>query len=220
MDLEQINLHITREDPEADGYVNNSSISCTPGAIAYCPNACAIKADLVANGYINSNGTLSATAKALTDFEDFTYGAGIATWAQSTYDHLVETAVLGTTMYDDLVNDYNYAAGSPASGYAAKRSSDCVVGTKYTSQNFCEAVVGNGLNGGDPLMQDVTNLRGADGIPFTLDDGLKPTALSPLCTAGYDSTPIGAYSCDPTKVFYDSAAAPRPATNVIIKRPH
>jgi len=122
-------------------------------------------------------------------------------------------------MYSDLTNDYNYAAGSAASGYAAKRSSECVVGTKIVSQNFCEAIIGHGINGGNPSLQDVTNPRGPDGIPFTLDDGLKPTAGSILCTAGQSFTPIGAYSCDPNKVFYDGGAAPRPATNVIIKPP-
>jgi hypothetical protein len=97
-----------------------------------------------------------------------------------------------------FVGDYNYVAGSPAAGYPKKRTADCVPGVTLTSQNFCEP---HGINGGDPMLRDVANLLGPDGLPFTLDDGLKPLPGSPLCGAGQDGTDIGAYSCDPNKVF-------------------
>jgi len=53
-------------------------------------------------------------------------------------------------------------------------------------------------------------ILGPDGIPFTLDDGLKPLPGSPLCGAGEGGTDIGAYSCDPRRVFPVSGRRPPP----------
>ena len=61
-------------------------------------------------------------------------------------------------------------------------------------------------------------LLGADGIPLTIDDGLKPTAKSPLCAAGLSGVDIGAYSCNPGVVFVGGAAsAPTAPTNVRVR---
>lgn len=64
----------------------------------------------------------------------------------------------------------------------------------------------HGINGGDaklvngPAFSDsqavkTAKLLGADGIPFTNDDGLMPKADSPLCDQGENGTHIGAYAC-------------------------
>ena len=62
-------------------------------------------------------------------------------------------------------------------------------------------------------------LLGADGIPFTVDDGLKPTASSTLlCGKGLGGVDIGAYSCNPAVVFSGTVAYPPNApTNVRIR---
>jgi hypothetical protein len=52
-------------------------------------------------------------------------------------------------------------------------------------------------------------LFGPDGEPFTLDDGLKPRIGSILCAADSNGKAIGAYSCDPYKVFETSIGKPK-----------
>ena len=47
---------------------------------------------------------------------------------------------------------------------------------------FTEA---NGVNGGDPVFQDPENPLGADGIPWTNDDGLRPVPGSRLASLGW-----------------------------------
>jgi hypothetical protein len=116
--------------------------------------------------------------------------------------------------------DYNFVAGAASLGYPAKTG----------FKNYGLEV--HGINGGDPKFQNASNLLGADGIPFTLDDGLKPLTTSPLCGKGAGGTDIGAYSCDPKKVFAESGPEivppplstilpilpPRPPTNPRILR--
>lgn len=51
---------------------------------------------------------------------------------------------------------------------------------------FAEA---DGINGGDPLFVDAWNPLGADALPFTADDGLRPMPNSPIAALG-----IGALS--------------------------
>jgi len=51
-------------------------------------------------------------------------------------------------------------------------------------------------------------ILGPDGLPFTLDDGLKPRVDSFLCGADSNGKDIGAYSCDPRKVLETSIAPP------------
>jgi len=77
--------------------------------------------------------------------------------------------------------DYNYVSGAVDQGYQGKSA------TAFTDVH--------GISGGDPLFFDVYNPLGADGIPFTADDGLRPLANSPLCGKGAGGTTIGAYSC-------------------------
>ena len=75
--------------------------------------------------------------------------------------------------------------------------------------NFVTGVVEtHGINGGDPKFQDASNPLGPDGVLFTLDDGLKPLPGSPLCGKGDGGVDMGAYSCDPMKVFVDANTAP------------
>ena len=97
--------------------------------------------------------------------------------------------------------DYNFVAGAASAGYPAKTG----------FKNFGHET--NGINGGNPGLRNVNNPFGLDGVPFTLDDGLKPLATSPLCGKGEGGVDIGAYSCDSTKVFENR---PLPPTNLRI----
>ena len=96
--------------------------------------------------------------------------------------------------------DYNFVAGAASLGYPAKTG----------FKNY--GLETHGMNGGDPKFQNVSNLLGPDGIPFTADDGLKPMTGSPLCGAGEGGTDIGAYRCGPDSL------APRAPTNLSIIR--
>jgi hypothetical protein len=49
------------------------------------------------------------------------------------------------------------------------------------------------LNGGDPDFVDIANPLGADGVPFTADDGLRLRSTSKLIGAGIGGLSIGAY---------------------------
>lgn len=83
--------------------------------------------------------------------------------------------------------DHNFVAGPETTGYSSKRWFD----------------EPNGVNGGDPLFQDVGDPLGPDGKPFTADDGLRPLPDSPLAVKGLGAlapvavtvgTPIGHFS--------------------------
>jgi hypothetical protein len=90
----------------------------------------------------------------------------------------------------NAVPDFNFVAGPAAEGYPAKAQ--------------FAGVEAHGINGGDPKFQNINDPLGPDGVPFTLDDGLKPLPTSLLCGNGLGGTDIGAYSCDPAKVFRDT----------------
>lgn len=47
----------------------------------------------------------------------------------------------------------------------------------------------------DPLVSNVNDLVGPDGVPFTQDDGLVPRKFSPAYAGGNNGTDIGAYGC-------------------------
>jgi hypothetical protein len=154
-------------------------------------------------------------AKALTSCSDFTLSiSAVLNNTYSAYKNSVCDYLLKVVTMDNLVKntsyfDYNFVAGV-APAYSPKQSLRCV-GNNLTPFNFCEP---HGINGGDPKFRDVSNPLGPDGIPFTLDDGLKPTYGSPFCGKGQGGTDIGVYSCDPTKVFADgsSVTIPSPST--------
>ena len=181
-----------------------------------------IHADLVANGYINSNGQILPKAAALVNGGGvFVLSAQYAAYKPAVYEKLLQTAQMDAVLRSSFLADYNYVAGGAAAGYPAKRVRDCPIPLKTTAtaSNFCEP---HGINGGDPELANPINPLGPDGIPFTLDDGLKPLANSPLCGKGENATDIGAYSCDPLKVFVDNTATPpsnqppRPPVNLRI----
>lgn len=69
--------------------------------------------------------------------------------------------------------DWNYVAGAEITGWEAKRS--------FTDPH--------GINGGDPLFRDPENPLGADGLPFTDDDGLQPLPESPAARFGLGALP-------------------------------
>lgn len=94
----------------------------------------------------------------------------------------------GMTDVTGGVMDYNYVAGPPESGYPAKNDRCLPTDTA----DFCEP---HGINGGNPHFQNIANLLGSDGKPFTNDDGLIPLPESPLCFEGSGGQTIGAYEC-------------------------
>jgi len=47
----------------------------------------------------------------------------------------------------------------------------------------------------NPQFQNATDIVGADGVPFTADDGLRVSANSAACGAGEKQADIGAYPC-------------------------
>lgn len=71
--------------------------------------------------------------------------------------------------------DHSAAAG--AEGWAMTS----LYGTIVTNGN---KVVGAEILGDNMLLRDVSNPRGADGVPWTADDGLRPLPTSPLVGAG------------------------------------
>jgi hypothetical protein len=150
-------------------------------------------------GYLTSAQLITSTGRALVcngDDSNLTLSGAYAAYKALTYQYLCLAVAFDIAMRATFDADYNFVAGRPVDGYPAKNTTGCAGVT--TPQRFCEP---NGINGGDPMLQDVTNPLGPDGIPFTLDDGLKPLPGSPLCNAGAGGVTIGAYSCDPSKVF-------------------
>lgn len=172
-----------------------------------------IYSDLQLNGYIGPNGQILAPARALTDISQFVLNAAYAAYKQTTYTRLIQTVQLDASIRKTFLVNYNYVGGAASAGFPGKRSSGCDYKQTYTDWNFCEL---NGVNGGDPGLKSLTNLLGPDGVPFTLDDGLKPLPTSRLCTAGESGSTIGAYSCAPDKVFVPGP--PAAPTNVKIIR--
>jgi hypothetical protein len=175
-----------------------------------------ISQNLVSNGYLQStNGNVTQKAKDLTNISQFVMGTDLAPYKTAVYDLLTRTVALADSMEGTAYVDYNFVAGSPASNYPAKRTRECGTTGKYVEFNFCET---HGINGGDPKLQmfhdpQITTPRIAGG-PFTSLDGLKPKPDSFLCKAGrikeieaatgreiIKNIDMGAYSCDPNKVF-------------------
>jgi hypothetical protein len=169
--------------------------------------------DLRANGYIDPNGKVLAKAIALTSVAQLVLSAQYESFRANLYDVLIRTVQMDQALRSTFIADYNYVAGAASAGYPAKRSSGCNPLLTFTDGNFCEA---HGINGGDPRLQNLANPLGPDGLPFTIDDGLKPLPTSPLCSKGEGGTDIGAYSCDPTKVFPNPGLRPGTPTNVRI----
>jgi len=159
------------------------------------------KSSLIAElkeGYINSNGQILLKGKAINSIEDFIVNDSYAVYKSALFDYFAKTKILDDSIVNSFYANYNYVAGAASAGFPPKKSSNCDGTGRYVSFNFCEP---NGINGGDPKFQDINNPLGPDGIPFTLDDGLKPLPDSPLCGKGEGGTDIGAYSCNPNLVF-------------------
>lgn len=170
----------------------------TSGSVVIGTIATAIYDSVVKNGYIDSNGAPQAKLAALTDASQLILASEYAAYRDLLYDYLMRSVALDRSIRTTFAADYNFVAGSASAGFPAKRSSGCISGETFTKWNFCEP---HGINGGDPKLADIALPLGPDGIPFTLDDGLKPLAGSPLCGRGDGGQDIGAYSCDPGAVF-------------------
>jgi hypothetical protein len=163
--------------------------------------------DLNTNGYINSNGQILPKASALTAISQFVLNAQYAIYRTAVFDTLMKTVSLDRSIRTTFLADYNFVAGAASVGFPAKKSNACDPLKTFTDFNFCEP---HGINGGNPQFRNLANPLGADGIPFTLDDGLKPLQTSPMCGNGENANDIGAYSCDPMKVFADGTVSPPP----------
>jgi hypothetical protein len=159
------------------------------------------------NAYIGANGNILPKATALSDISEFVLDSQYEVYKAGVYDVLIKTVEMDNEIRSTFYANYNYVAGSPEAGYPKKRDSGCDWTLTFTAFNFCEK---NGINGGDPKLANLSNLLGPDGIPFTLDDGLKPQSGSPLCGKGEGGIDIGAYSCDPNIVFAGSTTGPTP----------
>jgi hypothetical protein len=164
----------------------------------------AIFNDLVSKGYINTNGGILAPAKALSSLTQFQMDGQYSTYRSAVYDLLTRTVRMDAAMRSTFSADYNYVAGAASAGFPAKRGNACDSGATYTDFNFCEP---HGINGGDPRLTSLANVLGPDGIPFTLDDGLRPAPTSPLCGRGEGGVDIGAYSCTAGQVFSGTASS-------------
>lgn len=93
-----------------------------------------------------------------------------------------------------------------------------------------DTLVLGSLAEGSGISEDRTNINawghvpqavivGADGVPFTIDDGLKPSATGTykrLCGAGEGGVDIGAYSCTAGVVFSGKF---NPPTNPVVREP-
>lgn len=178
------------------------------------PNADALYADLIERGWITAADVPTAAARALTNISQFSLDAEFDAYKQATYDHLLETIALDVDFVDGFYADYNYVAGSAAASYPAKNAASCGGAIAHPLFNFCET---HGINGGNPSLTNINDPDGADNVPFTVDDGLKPSALGTLlCGKGINGVDIGAYSCDPAVVFA-GLAVPTAPTNVRIR---
>jgi hypothetical protein len=80
-----------------------------------------------------------------------------------------ETGYATTAHMVNFVGNSNFIAAAESMGWRGTAS-------------FADA---NGVNGGNPYLQDIGNPLGADGIPFTADDGLRPLSFSPLAYHGW-----------------------------------
>jgi hypothetical protein len=171
-----------------------------PNTAGLRPNCDAIQADLDLNNYITPDGILLAAAMALTGSgsAEMTFDPALAAFKEDTYTYLMQSVDLENNSISTFTADYNYVAGSVAGGFLPKTATGCAGVT--TQERFCES---NGINGGDPTLISYTDFFGADDLPFTADDGLKPQPGSILCNAGENGTTIGAYSCHPSRVFVD-----------------
>lgn len=183
-----------------------------------------IWAALKSSGYIDGNGYVLAPAFQLAALGDpatcgfdqmvaFVFPDSYVTYKQRACNAVVQTAAMDKAFRAAFQADYNYVGGSQLSGYPPKKSSQCPAIPTENSLvqfNFCEP---HGINGGDPKLANLADILGPDGVPFTLDDGLKPLPGSPLCGKGEGGVDIGAYSCDPGKVF-PTDVGPLPPTKL------
>jgi len=113
--------------------------------------------------------------------------------------------------------DYNYVSKQPP--MFDPKNSVCAEPNVSDGYNFCEL---HGINGGDPLLQNVEDILGPDGKPWTDDDGLMPLANSVLCHGASDGGPIGAYECkgctssEPIAFFSINALTGYTPLNIIV----
>lgn len=136
-----------------------------------------------------------------------------ATWVASTKT-LTKTGAF--TSYTHLSGDQIFITSSSPTSRAgiytvASRTdaNNIVLDTLVSGQGISDDRTAN--VSGFAIVPQATML-GADGIPFTLDDGLRPATGSPLCTGGQSGGPIGPYSCTSNVVFAGGSALPPAAT--------
>lgn len=98
------------------------------------------------------------------------------------YNGMDQTGWYGIDPTSNYIADFNMVAGPEALGFSAKRG--------FAGKEA------SGINGGDPLFLNAQDPDGADNIPLTSDDGLRPLPNSPLCeSASLGLARKGAYDC-------------------------
>ncbi len=188
------------EQPDSNGlrgYYSNSGGTLSKNQdLKFLPNSTIIKDifnNLIDNGYIDANGHPQQKAKALTEISQFIFDPTLVGYKSTIYNILIRVVQLDISIRQTFQADYNFVAGLQSAGFPLKRYFGSIAYTGSSEPH--------GINGGDPKFQNINNALGPDGIPFTLDDGLKPLPNSPLCSKGEGGTDIGAYSCNPNIVF-------------------
>ena len=160
----------------------------------------AIANDMVANGYLlTPNGELTDKARALSNISQFVMGQSFINYKPTVYNLFAQTVILDISARNTFHADYNFVTGAQSDGFPSKVG---FIGKEI-----------HGINGGNPKFQNINNPLGPDGIPFTLDDGLKPLPGSPLCEKGVGGTDIGVYSCDPNIVLDSGGQVPSFSVN-------
>lgn len=195
------NAIIASGSSNSSGMYGNAGASFTQPALGYAipsADAAGVYADLIANGYV-FNSRLQAKAFALTDISQFVLSDQYSTYKTQLYSLLSDVKALDYRTRSTFRADYNFVAGA-APTYGAKPASAVNCAKVYPAYvfDFCEP---HGVNGGNPQLRDPSNPMGPDGLPFTLDDGVKPLPGSPLCGRGESGSDIGALSCDANTVF-------------------
>ncbi|TSC67374.1 MAG: chitinase [Parcubacteria group bacterium Gr01-1014_73] len=109
----------------------------------------------------------------------------------------------GLGINSKIKNNIFYYTSYPGNAYAGGYDVDDGAQSSFEGRNNIAypqtssglALDTNSQNGVDPRFVNASNAVGADGRPFTADDGLIPPTNSPACGAGEAETDIGTYKC-------------------------
>jgi hypothetical protein len=180
----------------AEGICYGVINECTTPQGGATANSTAIFNDLRTVGlYINNNGVILDAAFTVTGpgktSADLVISGSLESFRDQIWTGLKAACDQNLLTKQTFNADYNYI-------FPKTTKTTCTSDDYFTPENWCEI---HGVNTGTHLFQNASNPLGPDGIPFTVDDGLKPLPGSSLCGSGKGGVDIGAYSCDPATVF-------------------